>query len=140
MVQMVEDFTIRIDRRIDELRPLIEEYEQLIAIREALTVQTHRVRRRGRPAGVGGVRRGAVRDKVIAYLHEHSGGQTVREISVGAGINQNYAYALLRGMEQNGLVERRPDGRIVPTDDLHGLFTQDADKGESRSDQRRSSK
>jgi hypothetical protein len=116
--------------RLNELRPLVDEYQRLQAAVAALdgvpeTSNTTRTesrarrtsghagpakrskaggtRRRGRPKGTG--TRGA---EALALVRDNPG-ITIPEIAEKMGIKQNYLYRVLPGLAADGLVKK--DGR-----------------------------
>ena len=116
--------------RLNELKPLVDEYQRLEAAAAALdgvsaTTRTHAApatrraparataatrkrgathgRRRGRPKGSG--TRGA---EALALVKENPG-ITIPEIADKMGIKQNYLYRVLPGLAADGLVVK--DGR-----------------------------
>jgi CRP-like cAMP-binding protein len=113
--------------RLDELRPLVDEYHRLEAAVAALdgvksggaggTATPSRRRsggsssgangdgsgRRGRPRGSG------TRGKQALELVRSSPGITIPEIAEQMGIQQNYLYRVLPGLQKDGLI--RKEGR-----------------------------
>lgn len=113
-----------IGARIDELRPLVDEYRRLEAASVALaatngvstptpaptparamTGAPAGTRPRGRPKGSG--TRGA---EALALVRRQPG-ITIPQIAEHMGIKQNYLYRVLPGLETDGLVKRADDGR-----------------------------
>ncbi len=111
--------------RLQELKPLVEEYERLLAASAALDGMTTTAnpsasirtrtpasrarsstagRSRGRPKGSG--KRG---DEALAMVKQ-SPGITIPEIAQKMGIKQNYLYRVLPGLADNGLVRREGRG------------------------------
>ena len=126
-VSVVDDIKRRIDDRLAELEPLVQEYRELMALKRGFD-----------PDGVGGdvpgppaPDRGASRPRARATRrggggHPHQGraeqairiagakpGVTVKEIAAEMGINENYLYRLLPRMEREGRLERRGRGWAV---------------------------
>jgi CRP-like cAMP-binding protein len=113
--------------RLDELRPLVDEYHRLEAAVAALdgvksggggggAAAPSRRRssggsssggdgsgRRGRPRGSG------TRGKQALELVRSSPGITIPEIAEQMGIQQNYLYRVLPGLQKDGLI--RKEGR-----------------------------
>jgi hypothetical protein len=106
-----------IGARLDELRPLVDEYARLEAAAEALagvngntpTPAAARARttaptgRRGRPKGSG------TRAAEALALVKADPGITIPQIAAAMGIKQNYLYRVLPGLAEDGLVKR--DGK-----------------------------
>jgi CRP-like cAMP-binding protein len=109
-------------QRLDELRPLVEEYHRLEAAIAALdgvksgggapsrrrgsvngNANGNGTGRRGRPRGSG------TRGKQALELVRSTPGITIPEIAEQMGIQQNYLYRVLPALQKDGLV--RKDGR-----------------------------
>jgi CRP-like cAMP-binding protein len=109
-------------QRLDELRPLVEEYHRLEAAIAALDgVKTgggaparrrssvngnangNGTGRRGRPRGSG------TRGKQALELVRSTPGITIPEIAEQMGIQQNYLYRVLPSLQKEGLI--RKEGR-----------------------------
>jgi CRP-like cAMP-binding protein len=109
-------------QRLDELRPLVEEYNRLEAAIAALdgvktggpgpsrrrggvngTENGNGNGRRGRPRGSG------TRGKQALELVRSTPGITIPEIAEQMGIQQNYLYRVLPGLQKEGLI--RKEGR-----------------------------
>jgi predicted Rossmann fold nucleotide-binding protein DprA/Smf involved in DNA uptake len=118
MTDFLEQKKQEIQARMDELRPAVEEYERLDAALRALSgVNTSGSRttsrrsggsaggtgRRGRPPGSGS--RAAQALEVV----KSRPGITIPEMAQEMGIQQNYLYRVLPGLEQDGKV--RKEGR-----------------------------
>jgi hypothetical protein len=135
MADFLEEKKKEISERLEELRPLVDEYHRLEAAHRALEgvnssegggqSQTSSTPRRsasrsgggsasgsgrGRPRG-SGTRANEARDLVRS-----SPGITIPEMAQKMGIQQNYLYRVLPGLEQDGQV--RKEGR--------GWFPKDA--------------
>jgi hypothetical protein len=110
--------------RLQELRPLVDEYRRLEAAQAALdgvqgSASTARVGRarptaaRGRTRRVsgGGARRrsGGTRATQALDLVKGQPGITIPELAEKMGIKQNYLYRVLPGLEKAGHVKK--DGR-----------------------------
>lgn len=119
MTDFLEEKKKEIAARLEELRPLVEEYERLEAASRALdglgsngasAPSTPRRRRgggggrRGRPKGSG------TRGTQALELVRAQPGITIPELAEKMGIKQNYLYRVLPGLEQDGLVEKRDRG------------------------------
>jgi hypothetical protein len=126
MADFLDEKKREISARLKELKPLVEEYQRLEAAQRALegvpagngatatsTVPRRSTRkrsaggtgagRRGRPRGSG--TRGAEALQIVT----DSPGITIPEIAQKMGIQQNYLYRVLPGLEQDGKV--RKEGR-----------------------------
>ncbi|HKE18516.1 MAG TPA: winged helix-turn-helix transcriptional regulator [Kofleriaceae bacterium] len=123
----LEEKKREIDKRLKELRPLVDEYERLQAASAALdgvagnagrsgaaqapARRTRRARtggstgtgRRGRPRGTG------TRSKQALELVQARPGISIPEIAEAMGIQQNYLYRVLPALQKDGLV--RKEGR-----------------------------
>jgi hypothetical protein len=136
MTDFLEDKKKEINARLKELRPLVDEYHRLEAAAAALdgvetgdsaTASTRAPRggtarrtrgasgagrrsgtgggtgRRGRPRGSG------TRSKQALELVRTRPGISIPEMAEAMGIQQNYLYRVLPGLQKDGLV--RKDGR-----------------------------
>ena len=129
MAEFLEEKRKEIDGRLNELKPLVEEYERLRAAAAALDGVTTtskpaaasprtakaRARRgvasngagassgRGRPKGSG------TRGKEALELVKATPGITIPEIAEKMGIKQNYLYRVLPSLAEEGLITK--DGR-----------------------------
>jgi hypothetical protein len=137
MADFLEEKKNEISKRMDELRPAVDEYQRLEAAHRALegvgargggaargtagasSAPARRRRatgggtnsgRRGRPKGTG------TRSKEALALVTGRPGITIPEMAQEMGIQQNYLYRVLPGLEQDGQV--RKEGR--------GWFPKDA--------------
>jgi len=129
MADFLDEKRSEIGARLQELKPLVEEYQRLEAAAAALDGVTPipssivatttrraprvsssngrsaapRTGRRGRPKGSG--TRGAEALKLV----RDTPGITIPQIAEQMGIKQNYLYRVLPGLAEDGLV--RKDGR-----------------------------
>jgi hypothetical protein len=123
MADFLDEKKREIAARLNELRPLVEEYQRLEAAQRALEgvgtsapaprrAPTRRrggssasagTGRRGRPRGTG------TRAKQALELVQANPGITIPDLAEQMGIKQNYLYRVLPGLEQDGLV--RKEGR-----------------------------
>ena len=122
MADFLEEKKREISARLKELRPLVDEFHRLEAAQRALdgvgngggataTAPKRRTRRttgggsgrRGRPRGSG------TRAAEALQIVTDSPGITIPEIAQKMGIQQNYLYRVLPGLEQDGKV--RKEGR-----------------------------
>ncbi|MBJ7330808.1 MAG: hypothetical protein JHC95_12985 [Solirubrobacteraceae bacterium] len=119
MTDFLEEKKQEIAARLEELRPLVEEYEKLEAAQRALdglgaaapSSSPSRRRshgggsgRRGRPKGSG------TRGTQALELVKANPGIGIPELAEQMGIKQNYLYRVLPGLEQDGLVEKKGRG------------------------------
>ena len=120
------DLVTRIQReireRLDQLRPLVSEYEQLLRAQEALsgdgrqrsTGTAHRARRREptptrsqarrQTSPASRAPRGANREAVLGAIRERPGA-SARELSAVSGVSAATIYNVLRGLAGAGEVE-----------------------------------
>jgi hypothetical protein len=128
MADFLEEKKREISQRMKELRPQVDEYQRLEAAHRALegveggggaatATAPSRTRRasstpgrRGRPRGSG-----TRANEALAIVQEQPG-ITIPEMAQRMGIQQNYLYRVLPGLEQDGQV--RKEGR--------GWFPKDA--------------
>jgi predicted Rossmann fold nucleotide-binding protein DprA/Smf involved in DNA uptake len=116
-----------IDARLSELKPLVDEYERLSKAREALSgvggtsaraaTTTRRTRaRRGSAARRGGGgggrrgRRGGTRATQTLELVRSKPGISIPELAQAMGIQPNYLYRVLPGLEKEGQIKREGRG------------------------------
>ena len=107
MADFLEEKKREIDKRLKELRPLVDEFHRL----EAAARRTRRARKatsarsapRGRPRGSG------ARSKQALELVRSRPGITIPEMAQAIGIQQNYLYRVLPALQKDGLV--RKEGR-----------------------------
>ena len=129
MADFLEEKKTEISKRMQELRPAVDEYQRLEAAHRALAGvgsqsttgaagggSATRTRRRGGGSGSGarGGRRGrpkgtGTRAKEALALVTGQPGITIPEMAQKMGIQQNYLYRVLPGLEQDGQV--RKEGR-----------------------------
>jgi Winged helix-turn-helix DNA-binding len=130
MADFVDQKKAEMESRLNELRPLVEEYDRLGAAVAALSsvgngssrrgATTKRaakkpVRRSSTGTGTGSGRRGrpkgsGVRDKQALELVTATPGVTIPEIAKAMGIKQNYLYRVLPSLEKKGLVRKKGRG------------------------------
>ena len=123
MADFLDEKRREMQSRLDELRPLVEEFHRLEAAVQALegvsgsaTPARSRARRssssrsssngtgrRGRPRGSG------TRGKQALELVRAKPGITIPELAEEMGIQQNYLYRVLPGLQKDGMV--RKEGR-----------------------------
>jgi hypothetical protein len=132
MADFLEEKKREIQTRLEELRPLVEEFHRLEAAAGALEGlpagkasggrQAARGRRPARGASAGGQRgqrgrpRGSgTRSKQALELIRSRHGITIGELAETMGIQQNYLYRVLPGLEKDGQVRKEGKG-WYPTD------------------------
>lgn len=109
-----------IEQRMKELRPLVDEYHQLVAAVAALNgakptagatarkpkaaAATKKTGKRGRPKGSG-----KRAQQVLALVSERPG-ITIPEIATEIGIQQNYLYRVVPDLQKQGQVKKRKRG------------------------------
>ena len=124
MADFLEEKLSEIKQRMDELRPAVDEFHRLESAQRALegvdttgsaTPPARRRRRsgaaksssgtgrRGRPRGSG------TRSNEALKIVRDQPGVTIPEMAQKMGIQQNYLYRVLPGLEQDGMV--RKEGR-----------------------------
>jgi hypothetical protein len=110
-----------IDARLRELRPLVEEYQQLEQAANALNglngggTTTSRRRGPGRPRTAGRRRRGRPRGsgkRAIQAMELVSAnpGITISELANKMGIKANYLYRVMPTLQKEGKVKKRGRG------------------------------
>jgi len=111
MTQFLDEKRREIEARLKELRPLVEEYEQLQKAAAALAgvgnarpARTTRRRGRGRPRGSG------TRAKQALELVRARPGITIGELAEAMGIHANYLYRVMPILESEGQVVKRDRG------------------------------
>jgi hypothetical protein len=104
-----------IQARLDELAPLIAEHERLQRALDALDgVDTSGPSQRSSSSGEKGGSRGAGRPRgsgersrqALALLRQEPG-LGAAEVARRIGVHPNYAYRILPGLEEQGLVEKK---------------------------------
>ncbi len=121
MADFLDEKRSELKHRLDELRPLVEEYRRLeaaIAALDGVNTGGASPRRRGGSDGDGngngngrrGRPRGSgTRGKQALELVRSTPGITIPEIAEQMGIQQNYLYRVLPGLQKEGLI--RKEGR-----------------------------
>ena len=125
MADFLDEKVKEIDARLSELKPLVDEYERLSKAREALSgvggtsaraTTTRRTRaRRGTAARRGGGggrrgRRGGTRATQTLELVRSKPGISIPELATAMGIQPNYLYRVLPGLEKEGQIKREGRG------------------------------
>jgi len=115
MADFLDEKRREIQQRLKELRPLVEESQRLEAALRALdgvngaAASPTRGGRRVRGTGPGRPRGSGQRGKQALELVRANPGITIPEIAERMGIQQNYLYRVLPGLQKDGLV--RKEGR-----------------------------
>jgi hypothetical protein len=119
MADFLDEKRREIRARMQELKPLVDEYHRLEAAVQALegvktpaaTPSARRPRaasngtgRRGRPRGSG------TRGKQALELVRANPGITIPELADKMGIKQNYLYRVLPGLQKDGMVRKEGKG------------------------------
>ncbi len=116
MADFLEEKRKEIDARLRELRPLVDEFNQLEKAAAALagvgggrtTTRTRRSssgpRKRGRPRGSGN------RAKQALELVRARPGITITELANAMGIKANYLYRVMPTLQKEGQVKKRDKG------------------------------
>ena len=117
MADFLEEKRKEIDARLRELRPLVDEFNQLEKAAAALAgvgggraaVRTRRSsssspRKRGRPRGSGN------RAKQALELVRARPGITISELADAMGIKANYLYRVMPTLQKEGQVKKRDKG------------------------------
>ena|SRR6185503_10008057 len=119
MADFLDDKRKEIDARLQELRPLVDEFNRLEKAAAALagvggsprrtTTRTRRSnggtrRRRGRPRGSGN------RAKQALELVRARPGITITEMADAMGIKANYLYRVMPTLQKEGQVKKRDKG------------------------------
>ena len=117
MADFLEEKRKEIDARLRELRPLVDEFNQLEKAAAALAgvgggraaVRTRRSsssgpRKRGRPRGSGN------RAKQALELVRARPGITISELADAMGIKANYLYRVMPTLQKEGQVKKRNKG------------------------------
>lgn len=120
MTDFLDEKRKEIRARLQELKPLVDEYHRLEAAVQALdgvkssptAATTRRARstttrgtgRRGRPRGSG------TRGKQALELVRENPGITIPELADKMGIKQNYLYRVLPGLQKDGMVRKQGRG------------------------------
>jgi predicted HTH transcriptional regulator len=111
-----------IDKRLDELRPLHEEYLKLERAKVALDELDGKRRGPGRPPGsTTGTRRrrrrrGGTRAEQAVELVRQNPGISVADLADQLGIRQkNYLYRVMSNLQNEGVVEKQGRGYYVLT-------------------------
>jgi CRP-like cAMP-binding protein len=123
MADFLDEKRKEIRARLQELKPMVDEYHRLEAAAQALdgvkpsarATSPRRSRststraaagtgRRGRPRGSG------TRSKEALALVRSNPGITIPELADKMGIKQNYLYRVLPGLQKDGMVRKQGRG------------------------------
>ena len=119
MTDFLDDKRKEIDARLKELRPLVDEYNRLEKAASALAGVTggstrrragsssngrRRTGRRGRPRGSG--KRALQAQELVSARP----GITIPELADSMGIQANYLYRVMPGLQKDGKVQKRGKG------------------------------
>ena len=124
MTDFLDEKKKEIDARLKELRPLVDEYQRLEKAASALAgvggtgggkASTRRGRAGGRRKGTGTGRRGRPRGSgkralQATELVSARPGITIPELADSMGIQANYLYRVMPGLEKDGKVRKRGKG------------------------------
>jgi len=119
--EFLQEKLSEIDKRLEELRPLVEEFHSLEAARAALDqvgAERRGARRGGRrrtTTGAGrtrGRRRGTGQRalQTLELVRQSPQGITIPELAAKMGMRQNYLYRVLPSLHKEGKVRKR--GRL----------------------------
>ncbi|OAI40384.1 hypothetical protein AYO39_01385 [Actinobacteria bacterium SCGC AG-212-D09] len=116
-MSIVEDFRKELDGRLRELKPIVDEYNELVEVRERLGGERKQVSKRSAERAVGDRPRrrssrrsgGAGRAEEAFALVKQRPGITIPEIADDLGTNRNYLYRLFPRLVEEGKV--RKDGK-----------------------------
>jgi hypothetical protein len=132
MADFLDEKRKEIQARLDELRPLVDEYQRLEAAESALagvtggtgasrratsTAAAPRARRRTRAASGNGRRTrrrrssgGGTRSQQALDLVRSKPGITIPELAAAMGIKQNYLYRVMPALADQGLISKSGKG------------------------------
>ena len=111
MGSLVDDIRVRVDKRLEELEPLVREYEELKRLRSQLDGQPQGPRSPRRAARRRG---GPTRAEQSMTLVGERPGITTDEIAQAMGIDRNYLYRVLPRLEREGRLVRAGGGWRLP--------------------------
>jgi hypothetical protein len=108
MSDFLDDKKAEIRKRIEELRPAVDEHAKLTSALNALegarVAPVAGTAQRGRPRGTG------TRSQEAIAVVTKEPGLTSGEIAERMGINQNYLYRVLPALEEDGKLQKRGRG------------------------------
>lgn len=118
MASFLSEERARIDEKLKELRPLHEEYLELERVKQALDSVDKPRRGPGRPRGStapapSGARRrrsgGTRADQALQAVRQNPG-VTVTELAGQLGVQPNYLYRVMNGLQDDGAVKKQGKG------------------------------
>jgi hypothetical protein len=120
MADFLDEKRKEIQARLKELKPLVDEYNKLLAADRALgglgngAAAAAPARRRGRPPGTGAKRGrpkgGGTRSAQALQLVSEHPGITIPELAEAMNIKQNYLYRVMPGLAEEGKVTKSGRG------------------------------
>ena len=121
MADFLDEKRKEIQARLKELKPLVDEYNKLLAADRALgglgngaAAPAPAAKRRGRPPGTGAKRGrpkgGGTRAAQALDLVRNKPGITIPELAEAMGIQQNYLYRVMPGLAEEGKVTKSGRG------------------------------
>ena len=120
MADFLDEKRKEIQARLKELKPLVDEYNKLLAADRALgglgngAAAAAPAKRRGRPPGTGARRGrpkgGGSRAAEALQLVTDRPGITIPELAEAMGIKQNYLYRVMPGLAEEGKVTKSGRG------------------------------
>jgi hypothetical protein len=120
MPDFLDEKRKEIQARLKELKPLVDEYNKLLAADRALgglgngAAAPAPAKRRGRPAGTGSKRGrpkgGGTRSAQALQLVSERPGITIPELAEAMNIKQNYLYRVMPGLAEEGKVTKSGRG------------------------------
>ena len=121
MASFLSEERARIDEKLKELRPLHEEYLELERVKQALDSVDKPRRGPGRPRGSTGAapsgarrrrrrRSGGTRADQALQAVRQNPGVTVTELAGQLGVQPNYLYRVMNGLQDDGAVKKQGKG------------------------------
>jgi hypothetical protein len=121
MADFLDEKRKEIQARLKELKPLVDEYNKLLAADRALgglgngaAAPAPAAKRRGRPPGTGAKRGrpkgGGTRSAEALQLVTERPGITIPELAEAMNIKQNYLYRVMPGLAEEGKVTKSGRG------------------------------
>jgi hypothetical protein len=123
MADFLDEKRKEIQARLKELKPLVDEYDKLLAADRALgglgngaatTAAPAPAKRRGRPPGTGAKRGrpkgGGTRSAQALQLVSERPGITIPELAEAMNIKQNYLYRVMPSLAEEGKVTKSGRG------------------------------
>jgi DNA-binding transcriptional ArsR family regulator len=117
MAELLDDIRRRIDGRLRELRPLVQEAQELERALDALTARapnagngrTRRAPRQRRTATRPRTPQSRTREQLVEYLREHRG-STAGDVAKALNLNRNSIATRLAQLAKAGLIEKEERG------------------------------